>query len=56
MDRIPMVTLNGDEAHRYAGNVNLSFAHVEGESLLMVRIGMMQMFVYIYIYIRISTA
>jgi cysteine desulfurase len=36
MERIPMVTLNGDEAHRYPGNVNLSFAHVEGESLLMV--------------------
>jgi cysteine sulfinate desulfinase/cysteine desulfurase-like protein len=54
MDRIPMVTLNGDEAHRYAGNVNLSFAHVEGESLLMVRIRMMQMC--IYTHIRISTA
>ena len=29
------VVLNGDEASRYWGNVNLSFAYVEGESLLM---------------------
>lgn len=29
------VTLNGDAEHRYQGNVNLSFAYVEGESLLM---------------------
>lgn len=29
------IKLNGDEAARYAGNVNLSFAYVEGESLLM---------------------
>lgn len=29
------VVLNGDEEHRYWGNVNLSFAYVEGESLLM---------------------
>merc|ERR1712216_109712 len=29
------VTLNGDANHRYPGNVNLSFAYVEGESLLM---------------------
>jgi cysteine desulfurase len=29
------VTLNGDSAGRYPGNVNLSFAYVEGESLLM---------------------
>ena len=27
--------LNGDESARYWGNVNLSFAYVEGESLLM---------------------
>lgn len=33
--RIPEVVLNGDEAARYAGNVNFSFAYVEGESLLM---------------------
>ena len=30
-----MSVLNGDEKHRYAGNLNFSFAHVEGESLLM---------------------
>eukprot|EP01036_Dinobryon_divergens_P050992 gene50992-68255_t len=35
MSRIPMVVLNGDPVARYVGNVNLSFAHVEGESLLM---------------------
>jgi cysteine desulfurase len=35
MDRVPQVTLNGDEKHRYPGNLNLSFAYVEGESLLM---------------------
>ena len=29
------VVLNGSEEHRYAGNLNLSFAYVEGESLLM---------------------
>ena len=29
------VILNGSKEHRYAGNVNLSFAFVEGESLLM---------------------
>mmetsp|Transcript_1455 Transcript_1455/g.2235 ORF Transcript_1455/g.2235 Transcript_1455/m.2235 type:complete len:292 (+) Transcript_1455:633-1508(+) len=29
------VTLNGDADTRYTGNVNLSFAYVEGESLLM---------------------
>jgi cysteine desulfurase len=29
------VVLNGDESSRYWGNVNLSFAYVEGESLLM---------------------
>lgn len=36
MSRIPMVVLNGDPVARYAGNVNLSFSYVEGESLLMV--------------------
>lgn len=35
MARIPHVTLNGDEKRRYLGNINLSFAYVEGESLLM---------------------
>jgi len=35
--RIPHVVLNGssDPAARYAGNLNFSFAYVEGESLLM---------------------
>jgi cysteine desulfurase len=33
--RIPHTVLNGDEAQRYPGNLNFSFAHVEGESLLM---------------------
>jgi len=31
----PEVTLNGHPTARYPGNVNLSFAYVEGESLLM---------------------
>ena len=29
------VELNGDENQRYYGNINMSFAYVEGESLLM---------------------
>ena len=29
------VELNGDERQRYYGNINMSFAFVEGESLLM---------------------
>jgi cysteine desulfurase len=33
--KIPAVILNGDEEQRYLGNVNFSFAYVEGESLLM---------------------
>lgn len=33
--RLEGVVLNGDESSRYWGNVNLSFAYVEGESLLM---------------------
>jgi cysteine sulfinate desulfinase/cysteine desulfurase-like protein len=32
------VVLNGDPEHRYVGNLNFSFAYVEGESLLMVRL------------------
>mmetsp|Transcript_55212 Transcript_55212/g.102220 ORF Transcript_55212/g.102220 Transcript_55212/m.102220 type:complete len:448 (-) Transcript_55212:116-1459(-) len=32
---LPKVELNGHPVHRYHGNVNLSFACVEGESLLM---------------------
>ncbi|EKX40499.1 mitochondrial cysteine desulfurase [Guillardia theta CCMP2712] len=35
MQRVPHVTLNGDPESRYPGNLNLSFAYVEGESLLM---------------------
>lgn len=36
VDRIPSVVLNGDPDRRYIGNLNFSFAYVEGESLLMV--------------------
>ncbi|XP_053551836.1 cysteine desulfurase [Bombina bombina] len=35
MNKLPDVVLNGDPKHRYPGCVNLSFAYVEGESLLM---------------------
>jgi cysteine desulfurase len=35
MDNIPHVILNGDADARYPGCLNLSFAYVEGESLLM---------------------
>lgn len=34
-ERLPGVTLNGSAIQRYFGNLNLSFAYVEGESLLM---------------------
>jgi cysteine desulfurase len=34
-DGIPDVFLNGDREQRYPGNINLSFAYVEGESMLM---------------------
>nr|XP_043624952.1 cysteine desulfurase, mitochondrial [Erigeron canadensis] len=34
-DRLDGVVVNGSSEHRYAGNLNLSFAYVEGESLLM---------------------
>ena len=34
-ERIPDVVLNGDENARYIGNLNFSFAYIEGESLLM---------------------
>ena len=33
--QVDEVILNGDEEHRYPGNLNLSFAYVEGESMLM---------------------
>lgn len=32
---IPEVFLNGDREHRWAGNLNLSFAYIEGESMIM---------------------
>ncbi len=37
MGRLDSVVINGpaDPAHRYIGNLNLSFAYVEGESLIM---------------------
>lgn len=35
MDAIPDVFLNGDREARYPGNINLSFAYVEGESMVM---------------------
>ena len=34
MQAIPNVYLNGDSEKRYPGNLNLSFAYVEGESLI----------------------
>ncbi|XP_054702042.1 cysteine desulfurase isoform X2 [Grus americana] len=35
MSEVPDVVMNGDREHRYPGCINLSFAYVEGESLLM---------------------
>ncbi len=35
MERLPAVTLNGHPSERLAGNLNLSFAHVKGEALLL---------------------
>jgi cysteine desulfurase len=35
MDEIPDVYINGHAQQRLAGNLNISFAYVEGESLLM---------------------
>jgi len=34
-DQVPEIQVNGDMDHRYIGNLNISFAYVEGESLLM---------------------
>ena len=34
-DALPEVHVNGDEEHRLAANLNISFAYVEGESMLM---------------------
>lgn len=33
--QIPYTYVNGDLSHRYPGNLNISFAYVEGESLLL---------------------
>ena len=35
MDGIPDVFLNGDREQRIPGNINLSFAYIEGESMIM---------------------
>lgn len=35
LDGIPDVYINGDREQRWPGNVNLSFAYVEGESMIM---------------------
>jgi cysteine desulfurase len=35
LSKIPRVLINGSEHQRYPGNLNISFAYVEGESLLM---------------------
>lgn len=35
LSEVPDVVMNGDREHRYPGCINLSFAYVEGESLLM---------------------
>jgi cysteine desulfurase len=35
LDDIPEVFLNGDRILRYPGNINLSFAYIEGESMIM---------------------
>ena len=35
MSQLDGVEVNGHPTQRYAGNMNLSFAYVEGESLIM---------------------
>lgn len=35
MEEVPDVYLNGDREQRYVGNINLSFAYIEGESMIM---------------------
>lgn len=35
LDAIPHVFLNGDREKRWPGNINISFAYVEGESMIM---------------------
>jgi len=34
-EEVTHIVLNGDEQHRYHGNLNISFACVEGESMIM---------------------
>ena len=34
-DELDEIYLNGDDTHRFLGNINLSFAYVEGEGLMM---------------------
>jgi cysteine desulfurase len=34
-DKLPEIYVNGDLDHRIPGNLNISFAYVEGESLMM---------------------
>jgi cysteine desulfurase len=34
MEQLPEVYLNGDPEHRIPGNLNLSFAHVDGDALI----------------------
>jgi cysteine desulfurase len=35
LDNVPHVFLNGDREMRYPGNMNISFAYIEGESMIM---------------------
>ncbi len=35
VEEIPEVFLNGDKTQRFPGNINISFAYIEGESMLM---------------------
>ncbi len=35
LDSVPHVYLNGDRQQRWPGNINISFAYVEGESMIM---------------------
>lgn len=43
-----MVTVNGHPNDRYIGNLNVSFAHVEGESLLMVSVHIYHLYYMLY--------
>lgn len=35
IEKIPHIYLNGDQKQRYPGNLNISFAYIEGESMIM---------------------